>query len=109
MNTTDDLLLQIHALNLPAPELEWKFHPTRRWRFDMAWPFMLLAAEIDGGVWVGGRHVSGLGFERDCTKLNEAIVLGWLVLRFTPGQVDAGYAIDCLERAIQTARALMQA
>lgn len=36
---------------LPSPELEHKFHPTRKWRFDGAWPDQKIAFEVEGGTW----------------------------------------------------------
>lgn len=62
---------------------EYKFHPTRRWRFDRAHVGLRIAIEVDGGTWNGGRHTSGTGFRDDCIKLNAAAALGWLVFRFT--------------------------
>lgn len=57
---------------------EHRFHPTRRWRFDFAWPSQKLGVEIDGR----GRHQTVAGVRADCEKMNEAIRLGWRVLRF---------------------------
>jgi very-short-patch-repair endonuclease len=57
---------------------EYRFHPTRMWRFDFAFPSVKLAVEIDGR----GRHQSIKGVRDDCEKLNEAIRLGWRVMRF---------------------------
>lgn len=67
----------------PELEAEYRFHPARRWRFDLAHPAARVAIELDGGTWVRGRHTSGLGFSKDCEKLNAAARLGWLVFRFT--------------------------
>lgn len=61
---------------------EYKFHPTRKWRFDFADPDNKVAVEIDGGVFSGGRHTRGSGFRADCEKINAAAVLGWRVLRY---------------------------
>jgi very-short-patch-repair endonuclease len=61
---------------------EYKFHPKRKWRFDFADPANKIAVEIDGGVFAGGRHTRGMGFKRDCEKINAATVLGWRVLRY---------------------------
>lgn len=65
---------------LQPPEREHRFHPTRKWRFDFAWPSHKLAVEVEGG---GGRHHSFAGHHADCDKYNEAVRLGWRVMRFT--------------------------
>lgn len=76
---------------------EYKFHPTRKWRFDFAFPEKKLAVEIDGGTWIGGRHTTGAGFEKDCEKKNEAVKLGWRILTFTGKHLRNGEAIQILE------------
>ena len=75
------LLLLLREAGLPAPQLEYRFHPERRWRFDLAWPEYRLAVELDGGEWLmhGGRHNT----DADREKLNHAAVLGWRVMRFS--------------------------
>ena len=65
---------------------EWPFHPTRKWRFDYAFPEYGVAVEIDGGLWTGGRHSGGTGQKRDLEKLNAAAQMGWLVLHYTPAE-----------------------
>jgi very-short-patch-repair endonuclease len=97
------LLFQLKAVNARQAALairEHRFHPSRRWRFDCAWPFHMVALEVDGGSWVGGRHTTGSGFEKDCEKLSEAAALGWRVLRVTPRQIESGQALGWLERAL---------
>lgn len=71
----------------PMPEREFVIHPSRRFRFDFAWPSQKVAVEIEGGTWAKGRHVSGAGYERDCIKYNLAQYLGWRVLRYTTTMV----------------------
>lgn len=56
----------------------------RKWRFDYAIPEAKIAIEIEGGVWIGGRHVRPRGFLNDMEKYNRAAVLGWRVIRVTP-------------------------
>ena len=97
------LVHQITAAGLPTPVRELRFAPPRRWRFDVAWPERLLAVEVDGGSWVGGRHTRGVGFESDCRKLNTAVLLGWRVLRVTPGMVASGEALDVIAQALDAA------
>lgn len=72
------------AGGLPEPVREYRFHPTRRWRFDFCWPEQKVALEVDGGVWTGGRHVRGAGFIRDMDKANAAQLDGWRLIRCTP-------------------------
>ncbi len=57
---------------------EHRFHPTRAWRFDFAWPSIKLALELDGR----GRHQTVKGVREDCEKLNAAVIMGWRVLRY---------------------------
>jgi len=73
---------------LPAPVLEYKFHPRRKWRTDLAWPDLKLACEIEGGVFSRGRHVRPVGFLRDVEKYNAYAVMGWSLLRVVPSQVQ---------------------
>lgn len=101
------LLLAIRADGLPEPSRhagsalgELVFAPPRRWRFDLAWPDRMLAVEVDGGVWSGGRHTRGAGFIADCEKLNTATLLGWRVLRFPGSHVKDGTAEKMLRQAL---------
>ena len=59
-------------------EREYRFHPTRKWRFDFAFPSQKLAIEIEGF----GRHQTVSGYMADLEKYNEATRLGWRLLRF---------------------------
>lgn len=94
------LALQIRAIGLPEPKREFTFMPKRRFRFDFAWPEQKLAAECEGGIWTGGRHTRGRGFEDDCLKYSEAALLGWKVLRFTEDHIRSGVALAMIERGL---------
>lgn len=78
----------VKVAKLPVPEREYQFHPTRKWRFDFAWPDKKIAVEMEGGVWIFGGHNRGGGYNKDCEKYNEAVKLGWKVLRFTADYLD---------------------
>ncbi|OPZ24002.1 MAG: hypothetical protein BWZ01_02999 [Deltaproteobacteria bacterium ADurb.BinA179] len=93
-----DLAAIIRCLDIPEPVREYRFHPARRWRLDYAWPDFRLAVEIEGGVWINGRHTRGRGFLGDLEKYNELAMAGWSLLRFTPGQVRNGEAVATLLR-----------
>jgi hypothetical protein len=69
--------------------VEYRFCSTRRWRFDYAWPERLVALEVDGGVWVAGRHTRGAGWLKDTEKLNQAAAQGYRMLRCTPQQLKS--------------------
>ncbi len=93
-----DLAAIIRCLDIPEPVREYRFHPARRWRLDYAWPDFRLAVEIEGGVWINGRHVRGSGFMNDMEKYNELTLMGWSLLRFTPRQLRNGEAVATLLR-----------
>ena len=72
-----------HVIHGPSLEREYRFAPGRRFPFDFAHLESKIAIELNGGVWVGGRHVSGAGFERDCEKRCLAAAGGWRVFELT--------------------------
>jgi len=92
---------QIRALGLEEPIAEFRFHETRMWRFDFAWVDKRLAVEVEGGVYSGGRHTRGKGFEGDCEKYAEAALDGWTVLRFSTKQVLNCMAIKYIQQALE--------
>lgn len=100
----DNFAAVLEAAGLPAPIRQYRFSPPRRWRFDLAWPSLRLALEIEGGVWTGGRHVRGVGFERDTEKYNAATLAGWRVLRVTTGIIRDGRALTLLEQAFSSVK-----
>ena len=101
-NAEAEFHFQLRAAGIDGWTTEHRFHPTRRWRFDVAFESRKLAVEIDGLSWrgAGGRHQRGKGFEADCEKMNEAMLLGWRVLRVSQGQVSRGDALRWLRRAL---------
>jgi very-short-patch-repair endonuclease len=90
-----DLLVRVNRW--PVPEREYRFMPNRRFRFDRAWPSIKLAVELEGGIWIRGRHTRPAGYEADCEKYNLAVCNGWRVLRFTGKMLKDGRA----ERTMQ--------
>jgi len=91
-------LTQLKIYKLPVPVSEFKFHPTRKWRFDFAWIDKKVAVEIEGGTFVGGRHTRAAGYSADCEKYNAATMLGWSIFRFTSDMVYSVEAVIFLEK-----------
>lgn len=79
---------------------EYRFHPTRKWRFDYAIPEHKIALEVEGGVWTRGRHTSPKGFLNDIEKYNTATLMGWRVFRTTPDDLYKSATIKLVKCAI---------
>ena len=94
------LLYQLEVVKLPAPVTEFRFAYPRRWRFDLAWPDRKVAGEIDGGLYIYGRHSRPAGQLADMEKLNSATLLGWKVLRVGGPHVTSGEALEWIEKAL---------
>ena len=97
----------VRFAGIPAPVVEFAFHPTRAWRFDRAWPKDRLAVEIEGGIWMkgktghGGAHTLPTNVLRDMEKYNAAVLLGWRVLRFADTHLNSPYAIESVKEALK--------
>ena len=71
----------------------------RKWRADFKIGNLLI--EVEGGIWVNGRHTRGKGFINDCEKYAEALCLGYRGLRIPGPWVKSGKGIDYIRRAIK--------
>ena len=95
------LALQLRGVKLPQPEREFRFHPVRKWRFDFAWPSALLAVEVEGGLFIRGRHSRGLGMIADLEKYATAMLMGWRVLRVADKHVKNGAALGWIAALLE--------
>lgn len=91
----------VNSVGIPSATTEHKFHPDRGWRFDYSWPEIKVALEIEGGVFVGGRHTSGMGFVEDMEKYSEAATLGWLILRCQPKDLLTIKVLDRIKKCYE--------
>ena len=92
-------LIRQCAPHLPAPVTEYKFHPDRKWRLDLAWPAQRVGLEVDGGQWAaaGGRHAR----DSDRAKVNALAAAGWRVLHVSPQMFDDPWPwIEALQKAL---------
>lgn len=100
--TEKTMLTLLRLAGIPTPTSEHRFHPTRKWRFDYAWPDLRVALEIEGGIWTGGRHTSGAGYQKDMEKYNQAAILGWCLLRITPEQARSRAVAELVSAAFES-------
>lgn len=91
----DPFLALCAAHGLPEPQTEYRFHPTRQFKADYAWPDQKLIVERQGGLFSSDErakraHAMPLKILRDYEKSNLAQLAGWTYLQFTPEQLDKG-------------------
>ena len=93
---------------MDIPKAEYRFLKKRRFRFDFAWPDRMMAVEVEGGVFSGGRHTRGMGYTRDLEKYNLATLHGWRVFRFTTQDVTTQKAIAFISAVMDNNRRELQ-
>lgn len=92
---------------LPIPVAEYRFddrvtmRTQRRWRFDWAWPDRKVALEVNGGVFMQGKHSRGIGQLKDFEKWSEAATQGWRIIHATPAQLESAETLDWIRRCLQ--------
>jgi len=94
----DEFQLQLSTTPLPVAVREFRPLPPRRWKIDFAFPEQMIAVEVEGGTFSGGRHTRPMGFERDCDKYNSLTIAGWKLIRVTGSMVRNGEALQYVER-----------
>lgn len=103
----------------PELEKEYRFDPRRRWRADFAHLRTRCLIEVEGGIWINGRHNRAAGFNADLEpsrmaggemdspqrnpegsrpvrrdasqKYLEAGLAGWRVFRLGPDQIQFAF------------------
>jgi len=108
-----DFQFRVLANGLPLPEMQFKFHPERKWLIDRAWPVHKVAVELEGGsnphivkchncgqvlrakkgdgspgkaLRIPGFHQTNQ-FQANIEKYNALSAAGWILLRFTNANV----------------------
>lgn len=63
---------------------EYYFDEEREFRFDFAFPSLMIAIEFEGGIFMDNSgHNTAKHFTKDTEKYNLAISQGWRVIRYT--------------------------
>lgn len=99
-NESDQFTLLVKSLFGLIVVKEHKFHSERKWRFDYAIIEHKIAIEVEGGVFTQGRHTRGTGFINDMEKYNNAVVLGWRLLRVTPSGLHSKNTIELIKKLL---------
>ena len=68
----------------------------RKWRADFAHLDSRTLIEIEGGIYINGRHNRPAGFAADLEKYFEASLAGWRVVRLGPKELT----LEHLERLV---------
>lgn len=105
---------------IPRPETEYKFHETRKWKMDFAWPHNFsdtacfldekavayyttlkpVCLEVQGGIFIQGRHSRGAALIKEWEKLNEAACLGYRILYCQPSDLCTTDMANTIKRAL---------
>lgn len=95
----DEIFYLLLAAGFEPPVRQFKAVKGRRFRSDFAWPEWGIIVEIEGGVYVKGRHVQPQGYTNDVEKYNELILAGYTLIRATSEQARNGQLEQWLNRA----------
>lgn len=94
-------------MGLPEPMIEYQFWEGRKWQFDFAWktyrhlqPDILVALEVQGGIFTHGRHTRGAALVKEYEKLNHAAMTGWRVLFVQPKDLCVKSTVDMIKSAL---------
>ena len=93
-------LALLASMGLPAPVAEHRFHPTRKWRMDYAWPTQRVALEVDGGLFVNGGHNRGAQMKLTMEKENAAATMGWRFLKCEPRDLCKRETLEAIKAAL---------
>ena len=76
-----------------------RFVPSRRFKADFWFEKLLLAVEVDGGIFMKNRtgHTSGKGYHSDRVRDQLALSHGITTVRFTTPQVRSGEGVEYLK------------
>lgn len=81
---------------------EWRFAPSRRFRFDFAHLPTKIAIELQGGIFnPNTRHINGAALLKEHEKLNLAALLGWRIFYISTKTVNDIAIYEQIAQAIR--------
>lgn len=87
-------------MGLPPPLFEYRFHPSRKWRLDIAFPAERVGIEVQGGIFIAGRHTRGAALLKEWEKLNTLACMNWRVLFVQPSELCMDKTIKVIKTAL---------
>jgi very-short-patch-repair endonuclease len=78
---------------------EFRFNSVRKFKFDYANLKKKIAVELEGGIYQGTGHAKVRRYLSDMEKYNDAMLRGWVVLRYAHGQEKL--IADDIKRALK--------
>lgn len=83
------------------PECQYRWHPTRKYRADFAFPEKRVIVEVQGTRSYKSRHLTPTGYHQDAIKMCEAQIMGWKYL-YIDSMFDKDWAsaVKIVERAL---------
>lgn len=96
----ETFLQLLDQVNIERPVPEYLFHEQRKWRFDYCWPEQKIVLEVEGGIFIQGRHSRGAGMKEDFDKYNEAAIYGYRIVKVIPTELCSFTTISLLRRIL---------
>lgn len=103
MSYLEEKFLQLWQDNYPdfALEREVQVIPKRRFRLDFAHMTSKIGIEIQGQIWVKGRHNTGSGLLSSYEKHNLHILNGWQVFQLADKMITPDW-LDIIASSIES-------
>lgn len=96
----ETFFLLLDQVDISRPHPEYIFHRERLWRCDYCWIEQKIILEVEGGIFIQGRHSRGAGMKADFTKYNEAAIYGYRILKVIPSELCSFNTINLLRRIL---------
>lgn len=102
----EDLLVALlKQEGLTGFKRQFAFNKPRKHLADIAFVELGVLIEVEGGLWVYGRHNRPQGFMDDCEKYNAAAIKGYRLIRIPTPWIDKkpDYVIQVIKDALESA------